>query len=130
MNELKELDQIAYVRFASVYRQFADIDSLRGMLDELERTARRAIRSREQLSLMPEEDMDRQTRVVPLQPRVRRRQALLREVQGARFERYGRPPDFASLGSMPSSNSKPKLTPCSEGTPDTVIESAPRCPAD
>lgn len=27
MNKLKELDEVAYVRFASVYRQFKDIDS-------------------------------------------------------------------------------------------------------
>lgn len=27
MRQLKELDQVAYVRFASVYRQFADIHS-------------------------------------------------------------------------------------------------------
>jgi predicted phage-related endonuclease len=27
MNRLKEMDEVAYVRFASVYRQFKDIDS-------------------------------------------------------------------------------------------------------
>ncbi len=32
MNALKELDEVAYVRFASVYRQFKDIDSF---IDEL-----------------------------------------------------------------------------------------------
>ena len=32
MNKLKEIDEIAYVRFASVYRQFRDINSF---LDEL-----------------------------------------------------------------------------------------------
>lgn len=38
MNQLKELDEIAYVRFASVYRQFKDLntflDELKKMLDE------------------------------------------------------------------------------------------------
>lgn len=34
MRKLKELDDVAYVRFASVYRQFADLDSF---LTELER---------------------------------------------------------------------------------------------
>lgn len=34
MDELKSLDDIAYVRFASVYRQFKDIDSF---LDEIEK---------------------------------------------------------------------------------------------
>ena len=27
MKELKKLDQVAYVRFASVYREFKDVDS-------------------------------------------------------------------------------------------------------
>ena len=28
MNELRELDQVAYVRFASVYRSFQDVEGL------------------------------------------------------------------------------------------------------
>jgi transcriptional repressor NrdR len=36
MEGLRELDQIAYVRFASVYRAFADVGSLRQVLDELD----------------------------------------------------------------------------------------------
>jgi len=36
MERLRDLDQIAYVRFASVYRQFADVGALRRALDELE----------------------------------------------------------------------------------------------
>lgn len=35
MNKLKELDQVAYVRFASVYRQFKDITNFKKLLDEL-----------------------------------------------------------------------------------------------
>lgn len=34
MEELKDIDQVAYVRFASVYRQFKDLDSF---MDELNR---------------------------------------------------------------------------------------------
>lgn len=38
MSELKDLDEVAYVRFASVYRQFKDVnsfmDELKSMLDE------------------------------------------------------------------------------------------------
>jgi transcriptional repressor NrdR len=41
MEELHELDEVAYVRFASVYRQFKDIDQfmreLKGLLDRRER---------------------------------------------------------------------------------------------
>ena len=36
MEALRDLDQIAYVRFASVYRSFADVESLRQVLDELD----------------------------------------------------------------------------------------------
>ena len=34
MERLKELDEVAYVRFASVYRQFKDINTF---IDELEK---------------------------------------------------------------------------------------------
>ena len=40
MDKLKELDQVAYVRFASVYREFKDVntfmDELKKMLDDNE----------------------------------------------------------------------------------------------
>jgi len=35
MNQLRLLDQVAYVRFASVYRSFQDIDEFRAELDKL-----------------------------------------------------------------------------------------------
>ncbi len=35
MQELKNIDEVAYVRFASVYRQFGDIDSFMNELKEL-----------------------------------------------------------------------------------------------
>ena len=34
MNKLKDLDEVAYVRFASVYRQFKDVNSF---MDELKK---------------------------------------------------------------------------------------------
>ena len=37
MERLKEIDQIAYVRFASVYKQFRDIDELAKEIDGLQR---------------------------------------------------------------------------------------------
>jgi transcriptional repressor NrdR len=43
MSRLKELDQIAYVRFASVYRSFTDLESLREILEELDDVRRRAV---------------------------------------------------------------------------------------
>jgi transcriptional repressor NrdR len=35
MRELKRLDKIAYIRFASVYRSFEDVSEFREMLDEV-----------------------------------------------------------------------------------------------
>ena len=35
MEKLKEVDEVAYVRFASVYRQFKDIESFRKLIEEL-----------------------------------------------------------------------------------------------
>ncbi|MDM7457339.1 MAG: transcriptional regulator NrdR [Tepidimonas sp.] len=37
MQELRELDQVAYVRFASVYRSFEDVDAFRSLIDEVRR---------------------------------------------------------------------------------------------
>ncbi|MCP1676605.1 transcriptional repressor NrdR [Natronocella acetinitrilica] len=37
MEELRELDQVAYVRFASVYRSFQDVSAFREVIDGLER---------------------------------------------------------------------------------------------
>ena len=38
MNKIKDLDEVAYVRFASVYREFKDVntfmDELKGMLNK------------------------------------------------------------------------------------------------
>ena len=37
MAELKKLDKVAYVRFASVYRSFEDIDDFKTLVDEVGR---------------------------------------------------------------------------------------------
>jgi transcriptional repressor NrdR len=36
MRELKKLDKVAYVRFASVYRNFEDIDEFKTLVDEVQ----------------------------------------------------------------------------------------------
>jgi transcriptional repressor NrdR len=41
MEELHQLDQVAYVRFASVYRCFQDIDEFRKEISRLTRNAKR-----------------------------------------------------------------------------------------
>jgi transcriptional repressor NrdR len=40
MDALRDLDQVAYVRFASVYRSFEDIDAFRTEIERLERRNR------------------------------------------------------------------------------------------
>lgn len=45
MEELRRLDQVAYVRFASVYRSFKDISEFREAIDHLESHATPALES-------------------------------------------------------------------------------------
>jgi transcriptional repressor NrdR len=52
MDELHHLDEVAYVRFASVYRSFQDVEAFRHEVDQL-RHRRRRVPHREQLSLLP-----------------------------------------------------------------------------
>lgn len=39
MRELSELDQVAYVRFASVYKRFEDVQAFRDVIERLERSS-------------------------------------------------------------------------------------------
>ena len=45
MEELQRLDQVAYVRFASVYRSFKDISEFREAIDRLENHSADALES-------------------------------------------------------------------------------------
>ena len=51
MDELRGLDQVAYVRFASVYRKFEDVNAFREEIDRLERQPTPEAR-RQQLDLL------------------------------------------------------------------------------
>lgn len=53
MEELRALDEIAYVRFASVYRRFQDVTEFEEEIRRLQRISDTAA-SREQMSLLPE----------------------------------------------------------------------------
>lgn len=53
MEELRALDEVAYVRFASVYRRFQDITEFEEEIKRLQRISEVAA-SREQMSLLPE----------------------------------------------------------------------------
>ena len=36
MNELKKLDKVAYIRFASVYRSFQDVEDFRDVIRDID----------------------------------------------------------------------------------------------
>jgi len=54
MNELREIDPVAYVRFASVYRSFQHVDAFREEVQRLQAEPSSEAR-RKQLHLLPEE---------------------------------------------------------------------------
>lgn len=53
MDELRKLDEVAYVRFASVYRSFQDVTEFQDEIKRLQEISSTAA-SREQMSLLPE----------------------------------------------------------------------------
>jgi transcriptional repressor NrdR len=53
MEELRHLDEVGYVRFASVYRSFQDVEAFRTEIDLLRRHRRRSNPSKDQLPLLP-----------------------------------------------------------------------------
>lgn len=60
MRELSKLDQVAYVRFASVYKRFEDVQAFRDVIERLERDAP-GDGDKRQISLL-EPDKDRNDR--------------------------------------------------------------------
>lgn len=52
MDELRELDEVAYVRFASVYQSFQDVNAFREEIERLQNEASPELKKR-QLSLLP-----------------------------------------------------------------------------
>ena len=58
MDELRQLDEVGYVRFASVYRSFQDLEAFRTEIDQLRHQRRRRDTSGAQLTLLPGESRD------------------------------------------------------------------------
>lgn len=54
MEELRRLDEVAYVRFASVYRSFQDVTEFQDEIQRLQSMPR--VSNREQMSLLPDEE--------------------------------------------------------------------------
>jgi transcriptional repressor NrdR len=61
MNELRELDEVAYVRFASVYRSFQDVNAFREEIERLQNEPSAAVK-KNQLSLLDSIKNDKQKR--------------------------------------------------------------------
>ena len=55
MEELRELDEVAYVRFASVYRSFQDVTEFQAEIQRLRELEDRD-RRRNQMSLLPDDE--------------------------------------------------------------------------
>jgi len=53
MEELRHLDEVAYVRFASVYRSFQDVEAFRETVEHLRHARRRRDPNHDQLPLLP-----------------------------------------------------------------------------
>jgi transcriptional repressor NrdR len=77
MDQLKALDHIAYIRFASVYRAFADVDELEQELEALRAGWRRPDLPKDQLPLLPD------AAPAPVKPRLLRMRKSKRESQAA-----------------------------------------------
>jgi transcriptional repressor NrdR len=56
MEELRHLDEVAFVRFASVYRSFQDVEAFREEIERLRRHRKPREPSRDQLPLLPGEE--------------------------------------------------------------------------
>ena len=57
MDELRNLDEVAYIRFASVYRSFQDVNAFREMVERMEQDTRLGSSSNsDQLELLTGED--------------------------------------------------------------------------
>jgi hypothetical protein len=82
MERLRSLDHIAYIRFASVYRAFADVDELEQELAALKAGWRRPDVPLDQLALLPEAEAK------PPRPRLLR----VRRPEGCAGESAARPP--------------------------------------
>jgi len=61
MDELRELDEVAYVRFASVYRSFQDVNAFREEIERMQSEPSAAVK-KNQLSLLDTIKHDKQKR--------------------------------------------------------------------
>ena len=56
MEELRDLDHVAYVRFASIYRSFQDVNAFREEIDRLEKLPSAELRRNQMTLIDPPEE--------------------------------------------------------------------------
>ena len=61
MHELRQLDEVAYVRFASVYRSFQDVDAFREEIEKLQEETK-ATTGKHQMSLLADKIKSKKTK--------------------------------------------------------------------
>lgn len=64
MERLKNLDHVAYIRFASVYREFADITALKQAVDTLVSSQAETPHPTSQLPLIPDEQLEKPAKIL------------------------------------------------------------------
>lgn len=72
MDELRELDQVAYVRFASVYRRFEDVNAFREEIERLQEGPELEAFKKQQMSLLGGDDYKERTQAATKQKRRRK----------------------------------------------------------
>jgi transcriptional repressor NrdR len=60
MDALADLDQVAYIRFASVYRSFEDVSAFREAIERLENEPPAEVKA-QQISLLPSNDKKKES---------------------------------------------------------------------
>jgi len=68
MEELRDLDHVAYVRFASIYRSFQDVNAFRDEIERLEKLPSAESR-KSQLQLIESESADKPPKPIPARSR-------------------------------------------------------------
>ena len=70
MDSLKGLDRVAYIRYASIYRDFRDVETFKEEIDSLLKPRNRRNKSENQLSFLEEEieDIRKVRRAKPKKP--------------------------------------------------------------
>ncbi len=73
MQELRSLDQVAFVRFASVYRQFADVNAFRDEIERLQQAPDPELRRRQLTLIETETELAAELKLAQKTPRAQKK---------------------------------------------------------